>query len=350
MLNNKNKLFKCRLFCFLYIGIFGTGGIKQGSYMLDDLMARFGDGKYEKSERKKIARTIVNDYALYGFQVNEWFFYNVKNLSDCGKKTYITEGKSRWHYYEVLNRPVNTVLFDDKGKTYELFQKYYGREIQIIKSPADKQAFDAFVQNNKDIIVKPIDGSGGKGIAVFAGEPFDELLSKYQKGFVMEPRINNIREIADFHPQSLNTVRVVTVRTDEKVIIPFSWMRLGRGTSCMDNVSSGGISCLIDVDSGVIIHASDKKGAFFVSHPDTGKQIIGFKMPRWEEAKTLVNELAAVVPSNRFTGWDLALTDNGWVLVEANARGQFDSPQLTGSGCKPLMDSILSEMNLPVEE
>ncbi|MBQ0108891.1 MAG: hypothetical protein KBS44_01255, partial [Clostridiales bacterium] len=92
MLNNKNKLFKCRLFCFLYIGIFGTGGIKQGSYMLDDLMARFGDGKYEKSERKKIARTIVNDYALYGFQVNEWFFYNVKNLSDRGKKTYITEG------------------------------------------------------------------------------------------------------------------------------------------------------------------------------------------------------------------------------------------------------------------
>ena len=118
----------------------------------------------------------------------------------------------------------------------------------------------------------------------------------------------------------------------------------------MDNVSSGGISCLIDVDSGVIIHASDKKSAFFVSHPDTGKQIIGFKMPQWEEAKTLVNELAAVVPSNRFTGWDLALTDNGWVLVEANARGQFDSPQLTGSGCKPLMDSILSEMNLPVEE
>lgn len=350
MINNKNRLFRSRFFCFLYVGLFGTRKIRQGSYMLDDLMARFGGDRYTKKERKKIARMILNDYAVYGFQVNEWFFYNVRNLSDYGKRLYITEGKSRWHYYAVLNKPENTILFDDKSKTYELFQKYYRREILTVRSAEDRQACDAFVAKYPEIIVKPIDGAGGKGVAVFAGESFDELMRKYEKGFILEPRIRNAREIADFHPQSLNTIRIVTIRMDDKTIIPLSWMRLGKGDSCMDNVSSGGISCFIDVESGVIIRALDKKNNFFIFHPDTHKQILGFTIPRWEEAKAIVKELAMVVPSNRFTGWDLALTDDGWALVEANARSQLGSPQLAGNGCKPLMDGILSEMDLPIEK
>lgn len=34
-------------------------------------------------------------------------------------------------------------------------------------------------------------------------------------------------------------------------------------------------------------------------------------------------ELARQIPSNRYAGWDLALTKNGWLMIEENARGQF---------------------------
>ena len=34
-------------------------------------------------------------------------------------------------------------------------------------------------------------------------------------------------------------------------------------------------------------------------------------------------ELARQIPSNRYAGWDLALTKNGWLMIEGNARGQF---------------------------
>ena len=62
--------------------------------------------------------------------------------------------------------------------------------------------------------------------------------------------------------------------------------------------------------------------------------------------KTLVQELANVVPSNRYTGWDLALTEDGWLLVEANARGQFISQIPDGKGIKEQFDRYLEELHL----
>lgn len=51
--------------------------------------------------------------------------------------------------------------------------------------------------------------------------------------------------------------------------------------------------------------------------------MVGFTIPRWEEVVAMAKELATIVDGNRYAGWDLALTDNGWVMIEGNARGQF---------------------------
>lgn len=34
-------------------------------------------------------------------------------------------------------------------------------------------------------------------------------------------------------------------------------------------------------------------------------------------------ELAKMVPDVKYVGWDLALTENGWVMIEGNEDGQF---------------------------
>jgi hypothetical protein len=47
-----------------------------------------------------------------------------------------------------------------------------------------------------------------------------------------------------------------------------------------------------------------------------------------ERSCRLTKELALILPTNRFTGWDLALTDNGWVLVEGNSNAQLNYHQL----------------------
>jgi len=64
-------------------------------------------------------------------------------------------------------------------------------------------------------------------------------------------------------------------------------------------------------------------GVHYKKHPDTNFDLIGYQIPRWEEAKSLSKELALVLPDNHYCGWDLVLTDEGWVLQEANDRGNL---------------------------
>ena len=348
MLNNKNILFRSKLFCKVYISFFGAGGVKQGAYILEDLIRRFsGKENLSKKEINKLAVMIANDYAVYGFQTDEFFIYDVMSLSDYGKSKFITEGKSRWYFYDKLNKKENTILFDDKSKTYELFKKYYHREILVVNSEAQKDEFLSFVQSNPELIIKPLGSSGGKGVRLFAEcDSFSTLLEEYKDGFILEQKLKNDRSFSEFHEASLNTVRVVTVRLNDRVEIPFAFVRIGLDGSCIDNGRSGGILGLIDVETGIVIAAGDKKSKKrCISHQNSGKQIVGFLVPQWNEAKKLVTELAYVVPDNRYTGWDIALTDTGWTMVEANCKGQFVGAQmLSKEGLKPKFDEYVREI------
>lgn len=348
MLNNKNPLFKSMLFCRLYISLFGCKNIKQGSYILYDLINRFAPNKnLTKKEINNYAVRIANDFAVYGFQTDEFFIYDVMSLSSYGKSKFITEGKTRWYYYDKLNKKENTVLFDDKSKTYELFKKYYHRDILVVSSIKQEREFCDFVQHYSELIVKPIGSSGGKGVKLFnKDESLIELFKDYKEGFILEPKLINEQSFAEFHKNSLNTVRIGTVRLDNRTEIPFAFVRIGQNGSCIDNARAGGIMGLIDVDTGVVIAASDEKNNHYIFHPNSGKQILGFKIPQWDEAKALVKELAKVVPDNRYTGWDVALTNDGWVMVEANCKGQFVSQMPLKTGLKPQFDQYIAELNL----
>ena len=65
----------------------------------------------------------------------------------------------------------------------------------------------------------------------------------------------------------------------------------------------------------------------YTVHPLTGKPIVGYRIPFWNEIRTMVKELGLVVPELRYTGWDVAITSKGPILIEGNHRGMFDVQQ-----------------------
>ena len=210
-----------------------------------------------------------------------------------------------------MNETQNLDIFNNKGKTYELFKSYYGREILCVDSVEQKACFVEFAKKHKTLMIKPIDGTGGKNVSKIYIENdnvekiFDEVFS--DGGFVAEEVIVSSKEMAKFHPKSLNTVRVPTIISKGKVEVFGPFIRLGTGESIVDNAFSGGIFACVDEKTGVVVSkACNKKGQYFIKHPDTDEMIVGFQLPDWDEAIALVSKLAQVVKGNRYTGWDLA--------------------------------------------
>lgn len=344
-MNNKKFIFKSFLLTKLYVNL--TGGVKitQGPYNVIDLIHRFSNLQYDDKSLKEELIYVVYNYGKYGFHVDEYFYYGLKNISHIGKLEFINE-ETRWNYYDKLNDRENYSLFDNKQKTYNIFKKYYKRDIVTIYGENEYELYNDFVQKYDEIILKPENSSGGKGVRLLdkSTDNFDNLITEYSNGFLMEPVLKNGHEFAEFHKESLNTVRIATVRLDDRVEIPFAFARFGANGRSVDNFSSNGILCSIDIDTGIIYATFRKDMKRCIVHPDSKKTLLGFKIPCWDELVSTVKELSQIVPTNRYTGWDMAHTENGWVMIEANARGQFVNQMPGREGIKKKIQGYIDEI------
>lgn len=213
--------------------------------------------------------------------------------------------------------------------------------------------FKLFVKRHPKFIVKPFDGACGHGVKIINSEGksaeslFSMLTEEYPKGCVAEELITQCQELAKFHPQSVNTVRITTILYKNRVDIIHPFFRTGVGDSVVDNGGSGGIINAIDPKTGIIYASADEMGIHYTEHPETHWQLVGYQMPCWNDALALARELAHILPENHYCGWDLALTDNGWVLQEANDRGEFVGFQLPArKGFREELRSILEELEI----
>ena len=249
----------------------------------------------------------------------------------------MTETDKNRFCFNVNPEPLRK-LFRNKAQTYYHFAKYFHRSVCELHSwEQDKDVYIQFVRNHDGYIVKPIDASVGFGVQILRGEQDDtikNLLEEFKTGIVIEELIRQDSRMAQPHPQSVNTVRITTFRANGEMHILHPFMRVGCGDSIVDNAGRGGFFCAIDLETGIVFESVDESGNRYVVHPDTHVAILGFQVPRWQEAVSLAKELADVIPECRFVGWDLALTEDGWVMVEGNAHGQFlgfQLPRLQGA-------------------
>lgn len=304
-------------------------------------------------EKEKVRQDIVTMAMRYRFSPEEYFCYHFEHLSEEQRKKFISD-LNRIDFCERLNKAKNLAIFDDKLRSAEVFSKYYGRDLCGVKSHRDMEKFFEFVKKHPKFMFKPLTGTCGAGIKIIDLSDMSEEERKVESerlvdantsgksdGFVVEELIVQTPEMAQFHDNSLNTVRIATVRFDSGAEPIAAFFRTGRGGNIVDNAGAGGVFGTIELESGVIDAVGDEYGNSYETHPDTNIAIKGFTIPRWNEAVAMAKELAAIVPTNRYAGWDLALTENGWVMVEGNARGQFVWQMPRQKGFQKEADAIL---------
>ena len=336
---------------FLYVQFYKTFDrvyFTKGLKLIDKHIAIWR-GQVTEKQRKAYIYDMVYSLHRFGCMFDEYFYFDYEKLNVQGRESFITD-KIRWDYYARMNLDENKELFNNKRKAYEKFRPYYHREVIEVLDDSHKERLCAFAQKHGRVIVKPLYGSAGNGIFAVSVDQFPDLDTLFtrvrQAGpVVVEEMLRQDPEMAKLHAESINTVRVPTLKLKDRVVIFSPFMRTGCGDSVVDNAAQGGILMAVDPATGMIyMDGADESGHRYLKHPDTGVTMPGFQIPRWEEARALATELALQVEGNHYVGWDLALTDKGWTMIEGNPRGMFVTQLVTKKGIRQELEDYIAQM------
>lgn len=273
------------------------------------------------------ADAILN-YCLYGTSFSEYFAYRFYALNRKEKKNYMTR-RYMFPFFDKYNPTVLRNRIGDKRET----KLYYGKLLHREQFEYNKgfEAFCEFAKKHKHLFVKKAVSWGGMGAYVAdvsTKEKQVDAWSKLNNECVIEEYLINCDEIRKIYPGSLNTIKVLTLWVKHRPVIQTALFRMGNNTN-VDNVHLGGICALVDIETGIVVtKAVDKHFKEYVLHPITNEQIVGFKIPYWEEAKELALTAASITPDMRYSSWDIAITNDGPVLIEGNWDAEFYAEQM----------------------
>jgi hypothetical protein len=200
------------------------------------------------------------------------------------------------------------------------------------------------------IVLKPVDGGGGKGIVILPrgedgrllhdGEPIegpalDALADR--EGLLAVERLKQSDWATSLNPRSTNSMRILTMVDPDtgEGFIARAVQRIGvEGTGMLDNFSRGGLTVPVDIERGVLL-----KGATFWPHeelrrhsvhPDHGRQLEGLEIPHWAELRQQLERIASLFPMMPYLGWDIIHMEDGFAAIEANINSDTNVFQLHG--------------------
>ncbi len=300
-------------------------------------------------DKKRYKAAFIACLFIYGSFVKEFFMYDFVHLNDKGRREYVTE-ISRYRIYPFFNGRKKRVEMQSKYKAYQSFKKFYQREVIFIGSETTAEELDHFFSSRNCGVLKPDMSGCGKGVEIVRladynskEEAFSFILS--HRNHVLEEYVTEADFFRRLHPQSVNTVRIYACRLKEKTVIFGSHLRIGLDDSVVDNAAAGGVIVSLTNEGIAWTSGVDEFGNTYLFHPDSHVFIPGMKMPEWDKAVSLVEEAMLVFPDIRFVGWDLAYTDNGWIIIEANDNGQFHGYQIPyHHGCRKELENYIRSL------
>jgi len=219
---------------------------------------------------------------------------------------------------------------------------------------------DADLRGLEDFVIKPSNGSAGNGIVVIVGREGDEWLGISGKRYTIEALRRHLSDIIfgvySFdntdaaiieqrvvqHPainalfdRGLADVRIILFQ-DEPVMTMSRLPTLASDGKA--NLHQGAVGLGIDLESGCCQQAM-LASVPITHHPDSGAELIGVKIPFWEEILCHSRTIAQAVPL-KYLGVDIAIGEQGPVLLEINARPGLEIQNVNRQAMRPILEAI----------
>lgn len=298
----------------------------------------------------------------YGTSLDDYFSFRFYYKSKEQRKAFATTAYM-YVFHKKMNDKHTKQKIDDKSQFRKHFKNFAG--ISEVFNAGNKQELLVWLEENKinQLVIKDPLGTVGKTVQFLTFNPqfltfkhknkeysLDELFSQFSisGNLYVEPRISQHHLIQKLAPTALNTIRVITVVSeDAKVDIISAAFRIAVNSET-DNFSTGNLAAAVNVSTGIVISPGIKRLAAcsdtYESHPVTGQKILGFQVPYWPKVIELVKEAALIFPQVRTVGWDVAFLEDKPIIIEGNPSWNKGAPQIPlDQGIKPLLDKYLNE-------
>lgn len=213
---------------------------------------------------------------------------------------------------------------------------------------SDRQALESFLTalGNFPLFGKPVEGFQSLGSIALrrwhAAEgqletmdgrriPLTQFVSEieehYRSGYVFQPLKSPHGRVGELCGQRLASVRILTALTETGPRVIRACWKIPAGGNLADNYwRPGNLLAQIDLDSGKVLRVTSGAGLNMTvheQHPDSGRPLIGFGLPSWDEMKRLALQGARVMRHMPLIGWDIAPAESGPVIVEMNETPDF---------------------------
>lgn len=116
------------------------------------------------------------------------------------------------------------------------------------------------------------------------------------------------------------------------------------------NIHMGAVGAGVEISTGHINYAT-WKGQLVSRHPDTGRKLLGYEVPFWEEILEIAAE-AQRISGLGFAGVDVVIdTLKGPLVLEVNRRPGLEIQKANGTGMLPRLEALqsLEELHEPPE-
>ena len=208
--------------------------------------------------------------------------------------------------------------------------------------------------------IKPARGSQGDGILLAVGKKGENWLKGSGKPLTPDDVQNHVRRIVDgqfsgdaasddaalIEPliladpefaslvdDGLPDVRVICLGTNPMMAMARFPTNESDGKA---NLHQGGIGAGVDLDTGIIVRAKQGKKVI-THHPDTGRCLIGFRVPHWQKVLDIASMSGPAVGLG-YCGVDIVHDVNeGPMVIEVNAHPGIEIQNTTLQGLRGKM-------------
>ena len=268
--------------------------------------------------------TLISTFR-YNVSIKDYFQFGFYEKRGSERKKWAGTG-FMYEYQLQMNPKESREILENKILFLNRFNHLIRRDFTALTGTAEeKMALERLLSNRSGrIVLKGSRGQTGAEVEVVTCRKYtpESLLEHMNKSKydLVEEYVEQHPLLDELSPSGLNTVRIITQVHNNEVIIIAARLRISVN-SYVDNMAAGNLAAPVDIRTGHVTGPgvySDITKLDQSHHPITGKLIIGFTIPYWNEAIEMARKAAIHSPVNNSVGWDIAITSGGPELIEGN--------------------------------